>query len=103
MNSVILLLSPYRMPGDASMSNNYYLDVAMVAEQRGDRLQAAQTKLLLERAGVEQPGWVARQACRLVCGVGRMLVAVGERMICRASDSLAAPTAQRWMQSTIGR
>ena len=85
------------------MTNNYYLDVAMVAEQRGDRLRAAQTKLMLERAGVERRGWVAQQACRLLCGAGRVLVAVGERMICEASESLAAPTARKWMQSPAGR
>jgi hypothetical protein len=77
------------------MINSYYLDAMMAKEQRQDRLQAAQTKLLLEQAGVDQRGWLTRQMCGLVCGTGRLMIAVGERLICRATSPITASVARQ--------
>jgi hypothetical protein len=81
------------------MSNSYHLDAMMTAEQRQDRLQVAQTKLLLEQAGVDQHGWLRRQLCELACAMGHLLVKVGETMICRAAERLTSPSIPQQMTS----
>jgi hypothetical protein len=74
------------------MTGSYYLDASVVSEQRQDRLRAAETRLVLQQSGVLQRGWLARQVCALVCGAGRLLIAVGERLVNRTTDSLTAAT-----------
>jgi len=83
---------------------DYNLDVIVATEQRQDRLQAAQTKLLLEQAGVDQRGWLTRQMCELVCGMGRLMIAVGQMLVLRATGSITASVARQPMtESTATR
>jgi hypothetical protein len=86
------------------MSDSYYFDVSMVAEQRLDRLQSAQTELMLQQAGLARRGWAARQTSKALCEVGRLMVAVGEKLMCSTSESLSASASpQQWVGSTASR
>ena len=76
------------------MTTNYYLDASVVSEQRRDRLEAAETKLMLQQSGVSQRGWLVRQMCALVCGTGRLMIAVGEMLVVRTKGSIAASVAR---------
>jgi hypothetical protein len=79
------------------MISSYYLDASVVSEQRRDRLQAAETKMMLQQSGVMQRGWLVRQMCVLVCGAGRLLIAAGEMLVLRATGSITAPVARQPM------
>ena len=79
------------------MTSSYYLDTSVVSEQRRDRLQAAETKLMLQQSGVIQRGWLIRQMCALVCGTGRLMIAVGETLVFRATGSITASVARQPM------
>ena len=79
------------------MTTNYYLDASVVSEQRRDRLEAAETKLMLQQSGVNQRGWLVRQMCALVCGTGRLMIAVGEMLVVRTTGSIAASVARQPM------
>ena len=79
------------------MTGSYYLDASGVSEQRRDRLQAAETKLMLQQSGVIQRGWLARQMCALVCGTGRLMIAVGQTLVFRATGSITASVARQPM------
>ena len=82
------------------MTTNYYLDASVVSEQRRDRLEAAETKLMLQQSGVMQQGWLVRQMCALVCGAGRLMIAVGEALVTRATGSITASVARQPMTET---
>ena len=79
------------------MTSSYYLDASVVSEQRRDRLEAAETKMMLQQRGVIQRGWFVRQMCALVCGAGRLMIAVGELLVYRATGSIAASVARQPM------
>jgi hypothetical protein len=79
------------------MTSSYYLDASVVSEQRRDRLEAAQTKLMLQQSGLIQRAWLVRQMCALVCGTGRLMIAVGEMLVFRATGSIAASVARQPM------
>ena len=79
------------------MTSSYYLDASVVSAQRRDRLQAAETKLMLQQSGVIQRGWLVRQMCALACGAGRLLIAVGEILVFRATGSITASVARQPM------
>jgi hypothetical protein len=79
------------------MTTSYYLDASVVSEQRHDRLEAAETKLMLQQSGVNQRGWLVRQLCALVCGAGRLMIAVGQMLVVRTTGSIAASVAQQPM------
>ena len=49
-------------------------------EQAKDRLREATTRRMLRQAGVEQPGWVSCQVCRLLSHLGHLLVVLGRRL-----------------------
>ena len=49
-------------------------------EQAKDRLQEAATRRMLRQAGLEQPGWVSCQFCRLLSHLGHLLVVLGRRL-----------------------
>ena len=52
-----------------------------IAEQRmRDCLREVETRRLLHQAGIEQRGWMARLMCRLLGGLGHLLVALGQRL-----------------------
>ena len=79
------------------MSSSYYLDTSVVSEQRRDRLEAAETKMMLQQSGVIQRGWLVRQMCALVCGAGRLMIAAGEMLVFRATGSITASVARQPM------
>jgi hypothetical protein len=86
------------------MINSYYLDASVVSEQRRDRLQAAETKLMLQQSGMMQRSWLDRQVGALVCGAGRLMIAAGEMLVFRATGSITAPVARQPMaESTTTR
>jgi hypothetical protein len=91
-------------PGGSKMTNSFYLDASVVSEQRRDRLQAAETKLMLQQSGMMQRGWLVRQICTLVCGAGRLMIAVGEMLVVRGTGSITASVARQPMtESTAPR
>jgi hypothetical protein len=61
-----------------------YNDLRLAEARREMRdeaaLRLARSQTLLRQAGVQQPGWLARQGCGLVCRLGRLLVALGSRL-----------------------
>jgi hypothetical protein len=79
------------------MSSSYYLDTSVVSEQRRDRLEAAETKMMLQQSGVIQRGWLVRQMCALVCGAGRLMIAAGEMLVFRATGSITVSVARQPM------
>jgi hypothetical protein len=86
------------------MTSSYYLDASVVSEQRRDRLKAAETKLMLQQSGAIQQGWLVRQICALVCGAGRLMIAIGEVLVTRATSSITASVAREPMtESTATR
>lgn len=58
------------------------VDVAQrVAEERlQDCLRKAETDRVLREAGIDRRGWASRLACELLCGLGHVLVALGQRL-----------------------
>ena len=84
--------------------NSYFMDVNVMAEQRRDRLHAAEEKLLLQRSGHLGRGWFARSACTLLCGAGRLLMSVGQELMWYAAASVdAAPLPPRLTGAATGR
>ena len=79
------------------MTSSYYLDTSVVSEQRRDRLEAAETKMMLQQSGVIQRGWLVRQMCALVCGAGRLMIAAGEMLVFRATGSITVSVARQPM------
>jgi len=79
------------------MTSSYYLDTSVVSEQRRDKLEAAETKMMLQQSGVIQRGWLVRQMCALVCGAGRLMIAAGELLVFRATGSITASVARQPM------
>ena len=53
----------------------------MLMEMRvEERLRRAEIRRQLREAGVRRQRWLSRQACWLLCQVGRLLVVVGARL-----------------------
>jgi hypothetical protein len=49
-------------------------------EQRRDLLREAETYRLLRQAEIGRPGWLSRQICWLLSGLGHVLVILGRRL-----------------------
>lgn len=45
-----------------------------------EALRAAERNRLLREAGIQRQGWLSRQGCWLLCQLGRLLVALGQRL-----------------------
>lgn len=69
---------------------NYDLAERTAREQVRSSLREAETYRLLRRAGLGQEGRVSYQVCRLLSGLGHLLVALGQRLE-RYEVSSAAP------------
>ena len=45
-----------------------------------ETLREAETRRMLRQSGIDRRGWLLRQGCWLLCGVGRLLVILGRRL-----------------------
>ena len=61
-----------------------YMEFRLAVELMEMRKEGAQqwsgSRLLLRQANLVRPSWFSRQRCWLLCQLGRMLVALGERL-----------------------
>lgn len=60
----------------------------ILEERVRDSLRKAETRRLLCEAGIDQRGRVSRWMCRLLAGLGCLLVTVGERLQRLAESSM---------------
>jgi hypothetical protein len=70
---------------------NYYLAQRLSEQRLQECTRQAEMRCLLEREGVDQRGWFHFQACRLVSGLGCLLVAMGRWLERVASPPVASP------------
>lgn len=79
-----------------SYAHPYWEEYA--AEQRRKEAvhQAAMARLCRE-AGIDTRGWAARQVCAALCGLGRVMIAVGHRL--ERFDLPATTTSTRQQQA----
>jgi hypothetical protein len=69
-----------------------YYSVLKVSKSREREItRKAEANHRLRQAGVEQRGWMAQQACKLVSAAGGMMVALGRRMERSARTPVARP------------
>ena len=59
---------------------NPYLFKMMMDMKVEETLREAETRRLLRQAGIDRRGWLLRQGCWLLCGVGRLMVILGQRL-----------------------
>lgn len=61
-----------------------YMEFRLAEELMQMRKEGAQqwseSRLLLRQANLVRPSWFSQQRCWLLCQLGRMLVALGERL-----------------------
>lgn len=70
-----------RMPGGCEIfRTNYYLAQQMMKVHTEEVLRRAEIRRLLREAGIDQRGWLSRQVHWLSCQLGRLLVALGQRL-----------------------
>ena len=73
----------------------------VMEERMRDRLHQAEAHRLLREAGIDQWGWLARQGCRVLGQLGRLLVALGRRL-----ERYGVAPAERgvtWQMNDAGR
>jgi len=71
---------------------NYYLAQRFAEQRLRDCQRKAEMHCMLRQAGVDQRGWLALGACKLLSGLGWLLVALG-RWLERVARSPVAPSA----------
>jgi len=71
---------------------NYYLAQRLAEQRLRDCQRKAEMRRMLQQAGVDQRGWLALGACKLLSGLGCLLVALG-RWLERVARSPVAPSA----------
>ncbi|UCC64837.1 MAG: hypothetical protein JSV36_07290 [Anaerolineae bacterium] len=59
---------------------NHFLIAQMVDMRLEEELRRAETRRLLHEAGIGGRGWLSRESRWLLCQIGRLLVAVGQRL-----------------------
>jgi len=59
---------------------DFYLAEAIVNVRLQEAARRCEARRLLRQAGIDQRGWWPRQRCWLVCYLGRLLVALGQRL-----------------------
>ena len=74
------------------MTGSYYLDATVVSEQRQDRLQAAETKLMLQQSGTMRQGWAVRLLYATLHRVGHLLASLGLALIRSTGEPSPVPT-----------
>jgi hypothetical protein len=63
------------------MTHMDFRSARAVMDMRVDEAQQqAEARHLRRRHGVRQPDWLPRQGCWLLCQLGHLLVALGERL-----------------------
>ena len=72
-------------------------------EQAKDRLQEAATRRMLRQAGLEQPGWLSCQVCRLLSHLGQLLVVLGQRLQRYAVPTLPSAEQHKVSEAFSGR
>jgi hypothetical protein len=72
---------------------NYYSSYLLAQQKVEDCAQRAERRRMLRQAGVDQRGWLALGACKLLSRVGCLLVALGRRLE-RAARPPMAPSAR---------
>jgi len=70
---------------------NYYLAQRLSEQRLQDCLRKAEKQRMLRSAGIDQRGWFALQGCRLLSGLGCLLVALGRRLERVARSPVAPP------------
>jgi len=76
------------------MNSSNYMDVSVSSEQRRDRLQAAEEKMMLRRAGLLQRSMFARLMCAVLHGAGHLLTDLGQALIRSTGEPLTAPASR---------
>jgi hypothetical protein len=71
---------------------NYYLAQRLAEQRMRDCQRKAEMHCMLRQAGVDERGWLALGACKLLSGLGWLLVALG-RWLERVARSPVAPSA----------
>ncbi len=71
---------------------NYYLAQRLAEQRLRDCQRKAEMRHMLQRAGVDQRGWLGFHACKPLSGLGWLLVALGRRLE-RVARSPVAPSA----------
>jgi hypothetical protein len=71
---------------------NYYLAQRLAEQRMRDCQRKAEMRRMLQQAGVDQQGWLAFHVCKLLSGLGWLLVALGRRLE-RVARSPVVPSA----------
>lgn len=75
-----------------------YLEEHAAEQRRKEAVHQAAMERLCREAGIDTRGWVARQVCAAVCGLGRAMIAVGRRL---EKAGLPAATASARQQQAV--
>jgi hypothetical protein len=59
---------------------DFHLAEAIVKIRLQETARRCEARRLLRQAGIDQRGWWTRQRCWLSCHLGRLLVALGQRL-----------------------
>jgi len=59
---------------------DFFLAEAIVSVRLQEMARRCEARRLLRQAGIDQRGWWPRQRCWLSCHLGRLLVALGQRL-----------------------
>ena len=62
------------------LQSELYISEEIMHKRLHERRQGLEIRNLRKQAAALRPGWLPRQACRLLCGLGSLLVAIGERL-----------------------
>jgi hypothetical protein len=62
------------------LQSDLYVSEQTMHKRLHQRRQDQEVRNLQKRAAALHPTWLTRQACRLLCGTGGLLVALGKRL-----------------------
>jgi len=72
---------------------NEYMTLKLAARSSRELSRRAECRSMLRRAGLDERGWIEFGFCKVVCALGRLLVALGKRLERVNGPAVAAPRA----------